>query len=191
MLRALWSRLVDSRSLSPRPRLVSRQPRRRWDCRLTLEMLEDRLALSTNPPWYPSLLAFEHHDSGRTHLFAQAQFGGSFSGPNTVQMRTTNAVYPTPYNLIEPGPNALFVYGGCYGDKPGGTGAFVARVDPKTFQPKWQTQLTDTAATGEWDYPGVLSALSNGYLYLIYGYRLADIHTRRRGRPPQVEAAPP
>jgi hypothetical protein len=47
MLRALWNRLVHSRSLSPRPRLVSRQPRRQWDSRLSLEILEDRLALST------------------------------------------------------------------------------------------------------------------------------------------------
>jgi len=47
MVRALWNRHVQSRSLSPRPRLVSRQPRRRWDSRLSLEILEDRLALST------------------------------------------------------------------------------------------------------------------------------------------------
>jgi hypothetical protein len=47
MLRALWNRLVHSRSLSPRPRPVSRRPRGRWDSRLSLEILEDRLALST------------------------------------------------------------------------------------------------------------------------------------------------
>jgi hypothetical protein len=47
MLRALWTRLVHSRSLSPRPWLVSRQSRRWWDSRLSLEILEDRLALST------------------------------------------------------------------------------------------------------------------------------------------------
>src|SRR5215831_1540220 len=46
MLRALWNRLVHSRGRLPRPRLVSRQPRRRWDSRLSLEMLENRLALS-------------------------------------------------------------------------------------------------------------------------------------------------
>ena len=34
-----------------------------------------------NQPWYPSIDAFEHYNSGRTHLFAQAMFGGfnSFS----------------------------------------------------------------------------------------------------------------
>jgi hypothetical protein len=141
------------------------------------EVLRVPLSQDPNPPWYPSLLAFEHHDSARTHLFAQAQFGGSFSGPNIVQMRASTAVYTTPYNTIDLGPNALFLYGGAYGDK-GGTGSFVARVDPKTLQPIWQTQLINTAATGEWDYPGVLSALSNGFLYLIYGYHLAKIDPR-------------
>jgi len=29
-----------------------------------------------NLPWYPSLMAFEHYDMERTHLFEQAQFNG-------------------------------------------------------------------------------------------------------------------
>jgi hypothetical protein len=148
------------------------------------------LSQDPNPPWYPSLLAFEHHDSARTHLFAQARFGGSSSGPNRVQIRASDPIYPTPYNTVDLGPKWLFVYGGAYGDR-GGTGAFVARVDPKTFRPIWQTQLIDTAATGEWNYPGVLSALSNGYLYLIYGYRLAKIDPRDGRVLAQVELPTP
>src|ERR1044072_215667 len=31
----------------------------------------------SNPPWFPSLMAFEHYDSGRTKLFEQAHFTGS------------------------------------------------------------------------------------------------------------------
>ncbi len=27
---------------------------------------------NTNPPWYPSLSAFEHYESGRSHVFSQA-----------------------------------------------------------------------------------------------------------------------
>jgi hypothetical protein len=151
-----------------------------------------RVLLSRDPnsPWYPSLLASEHHDSARTKLFEQARFGGSFSGPNVVQLRASTAVYPTPYNTVDMGPNALFLYGGAYGDR-GGTGSFVARVDPKTFRPIWQTQLINTAATGEWDYPGVLSVLSNGYLYLIYGYRLAKIDPRDGRVVAQVELPTP
>ena len=26
----------------------------------------------SNLPWFPSLMAFEHYDSGRTHLFEEA-----------------------------------------------------------------------------------------------------------------------
>ena len=37
-----------------------------------------------NPPWYPSLQAFEHYNSGRSHVFTQAQFLGSLDGPNKV-----------------------------------------------------------------------------------------------------------
>jgi hypothetical protein len=188
--------------------VTSRRPTR---CPLRVEPLESRALLSAgvlashtpagevqrvplsqdpNPPWYPSLLPFEHHDSARTHLFAQARFGGSFSGPNTVQMRASAAIYPTPYNIVDLGPNSLFLYGGAYGDK-GGTGSFVARVDPRTFQTIWKTQLIDTASTGEWNYPGVLSAMSNGDLYLIYGYRLAKIDPRDGRVLAQVELPTP
>src|SRR5436190_525053 len=41
---------------------------------------------STNAPWYPSLEAFEHYNSGRDHVFPLASFGGSFHGPNTVAL---------------------------------------------------------------------------------------------------------
>ncbi|MFN7098091.1 MAG: hypothetical protein ACK4PR_11130 [Gammaproteobacteria bacterium] len=39
---------------------------------------------TNNPPWYPSLEAFEHYNSGRSHIFSQAQFGGSYAGGNIV-----------------------------------------------------------------------------------------------------------
>jgi hypothetical protein len=204
-----------SQARRPRNPVPGRRPAR---CPLRVEPLESRALLSTgggprsagvqappaapaevrriplahdpNPPWYPSLLAFEHHDSARTHLFAHARFGGSFSGPNQVQIRASDPIYPTPYNTVDLGPKGLFIYGGAYGDR-GGTGAFVARVDPRTFRPIWQTQLINTAATGEWNYPGVLSALSNGYLYLIYGYRLAKIDPRDGRVLAQVELPTP
>src|SRR4051794_28437935 len=111
-----------SQARQPRNLLPRRRPTR-WP--LGVEPLESRALLSTgggprsaavqaphaevrrvplsqdpNPPWYPSLLAFEHHDSARTHLFAHARFGGSFSGPNTVQMRASAAIYTTPYNTV-------------------------------------------------------------------------------------------
>lgn len=133
--------------------------------------------VGSNPPWFPSLMAFEHYDSGRTKLFEQAHFTGSFAGDNAVDVRISPDVYPTPYNVVYRSGDSLFVFGGAYGDK-GGTGSFVARVDPQTLQTVWFNQLINTVDTGEWNYPGVVSALDDGYLYLIYGYRLAKLDPR-------------
>jgi hypothetical protein len=128
----------------------------------------------SNPPWFPSLMAFEHYDSGRTKLFTKAKFKGSFEGDNAVEVRVSPDVYLTPYNIVYLSEDSLFVYGGGYGDK-GGTGAFVARVDRKTLQTLWYNQLINTVETDEWDYPGVVSVLKDGFLYVIYGYRLAKL----------------
>ena len=55
---------------------------------------------SSNPPWFPSLQAFEHYDSARSHLFSQAQFRGSFHRPTTVAVvRSAEGAYPSGYNM--------------------------------------------------------------------------------------------
>jgi hypothetical protein len=72
---------------------------------------------SSNPPWFPSLMAFEHYDSGRTHLFEQARFGGSYSGNNQVAVRKAPATYPTGYNIVYLSPDEIFLYGGGYGNR--------------------------------------------------------------------------
>ena len=140
----------------------------------------------SNPPWFPSLMAFEHYDSGRTHLFSRANFNGSFGRKNVVNTRVSSDDYLTPYNVVYLSADCMFVYGGGYGDK-GGTGAFVARVDPSTLRTVWYNQLINTVDTDEWDYPGVVSALQDGYLYLIYGYRLAKLDPRNGHVVGQVE----
>jgi hypothetical protein len=134
------------------------------------------LSGSRNPPWFPSLMAFEHYDSARTHLFPDADFGWAFTGSNRVIARPSPTEYPTPYNVVYLGPDEVFVYGGGYGDVQGGTGAFVAKVDPDSLGTAWYNKLIDTVVTNEWDYPGALSALRDGYLYVIYSYRLAKIN---------------
>jgi hypothetical protein len=136
-------------------------------------LVEDR----SNPPWFPSLMAFEHYDSGRTKLFEQAHFTGSFTRANAVDVRISPDDYPTPYNVVYLSRDSLFVFGGAYGNE-GGTGSFVARVDPQTLQTVWFQQLINTVETDEWNYPGVLSALQDGFLYQIYGYRLAKLDPR-------------
>src|SRR5262249_12943007 len=80
-----------------------------------------------NSPWYPSLQAFEHYDSGRSHVFSQAEFRGSFQRPNTVaEVRSRELSYPSGYNMSYLNENEVFIQGGSYGDDPGSISPFVA-----------------------------------------------------------------
>lgn len=128
-----------------------------------------------NPPWYPSLEAFEHYNSGRSHVFPEATFGGSYLGNNTVSILSSPVVYPSGYNMAYLDPNRVFIYGGGYGDITNSVGAFVAKVDPETLNPLWYNQLINTSENGEWDYPGSMGILQDGYIYVSYGYRLAKL----------------
>src|SRR5215470_15094352 len=99
------------------------------------------LFLDSNPPWYPSLQAFEHYDSGRSHVFPQAQFLGSYNGRNTVaEVRSHELAYPSGYNMSYLNENEAFIQGGSYGGLPGSIGPFVAKVDPHTLTNVWYTQ---------------------------------------------------
>jgi hypothetical protein len=129
-----------------------------------------------NRPWYTTLAAFEGHDSNRTHLYGCAHFAGTpSSASNTVFAYSSQQSYTTPYNLVELGPNSLYVYGGGYGDNPDASGSFVARVNPGTLDQAWRTVLINTNATGEWNYPGVLNLLADGSLVVIFGYHIVKI----------------
>jgi hypothetical protein len=132
-------------------------------------------ASENNAPWYPTIAAFEVHDSNRTHLYDCAHFTGSMSGGNQVFAYSSPQDYITPYNIVDRGPNELFIYGGGYGDNPAASGSFVARVEPGTFNQVWRRVLINTNATGEWDYPGVLNTLADGSLVVIYGYHIAKL----------------
>lgn len=129
----------------------------------------------SNPPWYPSIAAFEHYNSGRSHVFPKAQFGGSLKGKNRVAIHSSSTLYPSGYNMAYLNAQHAFIYGGGYGDEPGSIGAFVAKVNPRTLEPIWYNQLINTAENGEWDYPGSMAILRDGYIYVIYGYRLSKI----------------
>ena len=97
------------------------------------------------------------------------------SGSNQVFAYSSQQDYVTPYNIVDRGPNELFIYGGGYGDNPAASGSFVARVEPGTFNEVWRRVLINTNATGEWDYPGVLNVLADGTLVVIYGYHIAKL----------------
>ncbi|MEA2767965.1 MAG: hypothetical protein QOD93_927, partial [Acetobacteraceae bacterium] len=71
----------------------------------------------SNPPWFPSLMAFEHYDSERTKLFEHAHFLGSFIRDNAVNVRVSLDKYPTPYNVVYLSSHSLFIFGGAYGDR--------------------------------------------------------------------------
>lgn len=132
-------------------------------------------ASNANPPWYPSLNAFEHYDSGRSHLFSQASFAGDFTGNNSIDILSPATSYPSVYNMTYIDADHIYAYGGGYGDQVGSIGAFVAQVDPDTLEALWYTQLVNTSVSGEWDYPGVMGILEDGYLYVVYGYRLSKL----------------
>lgn len=133
------------------------------------------LAKQRNAPWSPTMAAFEVHDSARTHLYPCATFLGSMDGQNQVFAYSSTDVYPTPYNIVDRGPNALYIYGGGYGDNPAASGSFVARLQPDTFDQVWRRVLINTNVTGEWDYPGVLSSFAHDGLIVIYGYHIARL----------------
>lgn len=130
---------------------------------------------ASNSPWYPSLAAFEHYNSGRSHVFPKAKFGGTFKGDNRVDIFSSLAIYPSGYNMAYLDSQNVFIYGGGYGDEPGSIGAFVAKVDPHTLAPIWYNQLINTSQNGEWDYPGSMAILRDSFIYVIYGYRLSKI----------------
>jgi hypothetical protein len=66
-----------------------------------------------------------------------------------------------------------------YGDVEGSIGPFVAKVDPKTLKPVWYRQLVNTVKTGEWDYPGAMAIMNDGYIYVVSGFGLISaVRTR-------------
>jgi hypothetical protein len=132
---------------------------------------------SGNPPWYPSLQAFEHYNSGRSHVFSMATFGGSLDGPNRVDtIASPRGAYPSGYNMSYLSAKAAFIQGGSYGDVKGSIGPFVSRLNPKTLKPVWHTQLLNTKKSREWDYPGAMAIESNGFIYVVSSYRIWKVN---------------
>jgi hypothetical protein len=134
------------------------------------------LDTQTDGPWYDAMVTFEHFDSGRSHNFRCATFGGSMSGRNTVTATPLDGLYPTPYNLVTRADGEFYVYGGGYGDFPGAPGHFVAKIDGANLAELWRTQLFSAADNpAAWDYPGVTGVHENGYIYTVYRTELAKI----------------
>jgi hypothetical protein len=130
-----------------------------------------------NAPWYPSLQAFEHYNSGRSHVFSRAEFRGAFDRRNKVALVSSpDGAYPSGYNMSYLNENEAFIQGGSYGDVKNSIGPFVAKIDPKTLETKWYTQLLNTVDTKEWDYPGAMAIESDGLIYVVSGHALYKVH---------------
>jgi hypothetical protein len=128
-------------------------------------------AAGSNSPWYPSLEAFEHYNSGRSHVFSMARFGGSLHGRNRVALlKSAGGAYPSGYNMSYLNARAAFIQGGSYGDDAGSIGPYVAKVNPNTLKPEWYTQLRNTKKHDEWDYPGAMAIMDDGFIYVVSGY---------------------
>lgn len=136
----------------------------------------DGLNSGRNAPWYPSLQAFEHYNSGRSHVFSKARFGGSFSKRNKVaRLSSAEGAFPSGYNMAYLNANAAFIQGGSYGNYENSIGPFVAKVDTTTMRPVWYTQLENTAETGDWNYPGGMAIQNDAYIYVVSGYKVYKI----------------
>ncbi|MGI8662251.1 MAG: hypothetical protein ACR2LQ_03455 [Acidimicrobiales bacterium] len=118
---------------------------------------------------YPTVTAFEHHDSERTHRFPTPALP---DGALRVTTRTAPDRYPGPYNLVTRDPGELFVLFGVYAEVDGCDGAQVARLDADTLEQLWCTRLVDTKALERWNYMGVLGVLPDGDLIAIASDRI-------------------
>ena len=138
---------------------------------------EDTAERTPAVPGYPSLDAFEHDDSGRSHLFPRDVFGGRFSGTTPLIRCSRPRSTRLPGNVTYLSPEQVFLYGGGSGDDASSIGAYAARIDPNTLQPVWVRSKSpiNTSDNGDWDYPGAQALLDNGKLYVIYGYHLSKI----------------
>lgn len=133
-----------------------------------------------NSPWFSSVDPFEHYDSGRTHRYQGAIFGGSskVDAQNQVISRKSECAIPTPFNVAVRDDNELFVCSGGYGDVGHPPGPLVTKLNSEDLSVQWWSQLNLTRGTSQWDYPGTVAVQSNGFVYTIYGNQLSKLDAR-------------
>jgi hypothetical protein len=128
--------------------------------------------------WYSTITPAEHGDSARSSVYPAATCalrgpGGPVSGPVRVEARGLagpNGGWPA----VTRDAHELFVLHGSLAFK-GFDGARVSKVDTREWRTLWTRRLIDTAALREWNYPGGVGAHADGFIYVIYGYRLARL----------------
>ncbi|MFF4583798.1 hypothetical protein [Streptomyces sp. NPDC001389] len=116
-------------------------------------------------PWARTLVRAFNSDAEHTGLFSCARFGGSMTGPNTVETRQSTVVYGTPFSTATLGTDAVYIYGGCNGGaNPPGLVSYVAKVKPGTLEQVWRTELSDARNNNEIHLCGSVEALADGSL---------------------------
>lgn len=121
--------------------------------------------------WDPAVGSFEHGDSARTGLFADAlPFAASEGEPKASAV----ASLPGLWSVAIDGKDRVFAFAGVVGDlstaKP-----FVSRLDPTSHRELWRTTLPMVEGKDVWIYPGGIGVHANGYLYVAYAARLAKL----------------
>lgn len=126
--------------------------------------------------WYPTVTPSEHMDSERSSVYALATpevRRMAAAGPVEIDARSL-AGPDAGWPAVTRGPDELFLLHGSLAFK-GFDGARVTKVDTRAWRVVWTRRLIDTAATGEWNYPGSIGAHADGSLYVVYGYRMARL----------------
>lgn len=121
--------------------------------------------------WDLAVGSFEHGDSARTGLFANAMpFAASVGAPKASAV----ANLPGLWSVAIDSKDRVFAFAGVVGDFST-AGPFVSRLDPTSHRELWRTTLPMVEGKDVWIYPGGVGVHANGYLYVAYAARLAKI----------------
>lgn len=128
-------------------------------------------------PWYTTVTAHEHYDTEGTHLVKQLDSVFPLTEPSANFCLRSREVFDLPgaYGAVTRDRQELFILYGCIAINPDAEGACVAKFDAHTLERLWTVNLVNTKETGEWNYPGSIGVHGNGFIYVVYGYRLAKI----------------
>lgn len=124
-----------------------------------------------NPPWYSTLLGYEHHDSTRSKMYPCAQFTGSLTDPNNIYAYKSPDNFYAPSMMVTRGINEMYLYGGSLGNaNPLPSGPYVARVEPGSLKELWRTNLLNTHIGGQWIGAGSIESIDGDVLAIVNTY---------------------
>jgi hypothetical protein len=129
--------------------------------------------------WAQGPAAFEHADSGRSHVFDTliSPSARDIAPGSPVPVRLDVwADLPGIYNLAIPAPGELYALGGITGR--GALAPYVVRLSGEDGRVVWRTPLRPAADSPvtQWTYPGVIGVAANGDVYAVQDavlYRVA------------------